>query len=82
MTYVAADVERFARSLAETLKTAQAQLADLRTALADGAMTRTTSDYISCPLCGVKVKGPRTLAEHQHVAHGTPHPDDLAGSAA
>lgn len=34
--------------------------------------------HVLCPHCGAKLKGPRTLAEHLHVSHGHPLPDEAA----
>lgn len=27
--------------------------------------------HVTCPKCGAKLRGPRTLAEHMHVSHDT-----------
>ena len=38
-----------------------------------------------CPLCGVKCKGPRTLAEHLYHSHDGPEPEhwlDIDAAAA
>jgi hypothetical protein len=32
-------------------------------------------ERIECPTCGASLPGPRTLAEHVHVSHGGPVPE-------
>lgn len=32
-------------------------------------------EQLACPRCGVPVRGPNTLAEHLHVSHGGPVPE-------
>lgn len=78
------DLWRIADGIQMDLRAAQAKLVELRGQLAGLDLPDPAS--LRCDVCGVKVRGPRTLAEHAYVSHGGPLPahwreaDELADS--
>lgn len=54
------------------LTNAQGKLTDVIEALA--AIPEPASADRVCPTCGVKTRGPLSLAEHVHTSHGGPLP--------
>lgn len=55
------------------LTAAQGKLTELVRQVAEANLPM--PEELVCPTCGVPTKGPRTLAEHQHVSHDGSVPD-------
>jgi hypothetical protein len=67
------DIWKVADALQMDLRAASAKLVELRAHLASIDLPDPSS--VTCPTCGIKRPGPRTLAEHVHVSHDGPVPD-------
>jgi hypothetical protein len=66
------EIWKAADGLQMTLRSASAQLVELRARLAGLELPDASS--VVCPRCGVKRPGERTLSEHVHVSHDGPVP--------
>jgi hypothetical protein len=66
------DIWAIADAIQMDLRAAQAKLVELRSYLANLDLPDTSS--VTCSFCGVKLRGPNTLAEHVHVSHDGPLP--------
>lgn len=66
------DIWKVADAIQMDLRAASAKLVELRAMLAGMNLPDPTS--VTCPKCGLKLRGPRTLAEHLHVSHDGPVP--------
>lgn len=77
------EIWKVADAIQMDLRAAQAKLTELRTQLAGLALP--SPSEVTCPECGLRARGPNTLAEHVYHAHGGPLPahwaraDELAG---
>jgi len=60
-----------ARKIRFDLTAAQVKVTEL---LKELAALELPSEAPACERCGVKVRGPRTLAEHIYLSHGGPEP--------
>lgn len=67
------DIWTIADALQMDLRAAQAKLVELRARLAQVDLPDQTK--IECRHCGLKFRGPNTLAEHLHVSHDGPIPE-------
>lgn len=66
------DIWQVADALQMDLRAATAKLVELRARLA--ALDLPTNNASACPTCGVKLRGPNTLAEHVYNSHDGPVP--------
>jgi hypothetical protein len=66
------DIWAIADAIQMDLRAAQAKMVELRAHLAQLDLPDTTG--VTCSSCGVKLRGPNTLAEHVHVSHDGPLP--------
>lgn len=64
------------------LTACQAKLSEAMRMVAQLDLDEGAGARIACPKCDVKLAGPRTLAEHQHVMHDGPIPDHWAAADA
>jgi hypothetical protein len=67
------DIWQLAHQIQMDLRAAQAKLVELRSQLAN--LNLPTPTEVTCEPCGLKLRGPRTLAEHIHTSHGGPIPE-------
>lgn len=79
MTAEPSDLEQVLRKIRMDLSDAQSKLTDAMAIL--GRLNLPKTEQSRCPHCGPIPGGPRTLAEHLHVSHGEPLPDDQADAA-
>ena len=66
------DIWQVADALQMDLRAATAKLVELRARLA--ALDLPTESGSTCPACGLKTRGPKTLAEHIYQSHNGPVP--------
>jgi hypothetical protein len=74
------DIWHVADGLQMDLRAAQAKLVELRARLAQLDLPEPSA--VTCPRCGLKCRGPNTLAEHLHVIHDGPLPDHWSAADA
>jgi hypothetical protein len=61
------DIWKVADALQMNLRACAAQLVELRSMLSHLDIPASTE--IDCPVCGLRTKGPRSLAEHLYLSH-------------
>lgn len=67
------DIWQVADALQMDLRAATAKLVELRARLA--ALDLPAGSGSTCPACGLKMRGPKTLAEHVYQSHAGPVPE-------
>lgn len=72
MTIQPADIRIQLRALREDLTRAQGRITDISNMLNELALPETEESR--CPTCGVRLRGPLSLAEHLHLSHAGPLP--------
>lgn len=74
-TLTLAEAHALAERIRLDLTNAQGKLTDVLNALA--AHPDAQAPRPACPTCGLKFRGPLTLAEHMHHSHQAPVPEHL-----
>ncbi len=78
MTLTPQEALALAQKIRMDLTNAQGKLTDVIEALA--ALPDTASERPVCPTCGVRLRGPNSLAEHVYNRHGGPVPEHYAAA--